>query len=65
MTWGELEGTPLRIDATPSSSSQGPTFVIPEPPRREQIAHSLAEKASRQHREKRRKAFAAATASLL
>lgn len=65
MTWGELDGTPLRVDATPSGTAQGPTFKIPEPPRREQLAHSLAEKASKQHREKRKKAFAAATASLL
>lgn len=64
MTWGELDGTPLRVDATPSGTAQGPTFKIPEPPRREQLAHSLAEKASKQHREKRKKAFAAATVSL-
>ena len=63
MTWGELEGTPMRLDATPSSNA--PSFKIPEPSRREVLAHSLAEKASKQHREKRRKAFAAATASFL
>ena len=64
MTWGEIEGTPLRLDATPLSNNV-PSFKIPEPPRRETLAHSLVEKASKQHREKRRKAFAAATASLL
>ncbi|XP_065663372.1 splicing factor ESS-2 homolog [Hydra vulgaris] len=63
MTWGEIEGTPLRLDATPLSNNV-PSFKIPEPPRREMLAHSLAEKASKQHREKRKKAFAAATASL-
>lgn len=60
MTWGEIEGTPLRIDATPA-----PSFKIAEPPRREQLAHSLVEKASKQHREKRKKAMAAAHASLV
>jgi len=61
MTWGAIEGTPLRLDATPA-----PSFKIAEPRRREQLAHSLVEKASKQHREKRKKAQAkAAHASFL
>ena len=60
MTWGGIEGTPMRLNNTPA-----PNFKIPEPPRREQIAHSLVEKTSRQNRDKRKKAFAAATASFL
>lgn len=39
MTWGEIEGTPFRLDHTP-----GPSFRIPEPPRRERLAHALADK---------------------
>ena len=58
MTWGQVEMTPKNLDQVQS-------FKIPEPPRREVLAHSLAEKASKQHREKRKKAFAAATASLI
>ena len=58
MTWGQVEMTPKNLDQVQS-------FKIREPPRREVLAHSLAEKASKQHREKRRKAFAAATASLI
>lgn len=65
MTWGAIEGTPMRLDATPAHVSQGPNFKIAEPPRREQLAHSLAEKASKQHRNKRKKALAAATSSIL
>ncbi|CAH1111724.1 unnamed protein product [Psylliodes chrysocephalus] len=46
MTWGEIEGTPFRLDGsdTPIPRSQGPTFKISEPPRREQLAFALAEK---------------------
>jgi len=61
MTWGEIEGTPLRLDATPA-----PSFKIPEVPRREKLARSLVEKASQQHRDKRKKAMAkAAHASIM
>ncbi|CAG9861754.1 unnamed protein product [Phyllotreta striolata] len=46
MTWGEIEGTPFRLDGsdTPIPRSQGPTFKMSEPPRREQLALALAEK---------------------
>ncbi|XP_057657921.1 splicing factor ESS-2 homolog isoform X2 [Diorhabda carinulata] len=46
MTWGEIEGTPFRLDGsdTPLPKMQGPTFKMSEPPRREQIALALAEK---------------------
>ena len=36
MTWGAIEGTPMRIDSTPV-----PSFKMAEPPRREKLAHSL------------------------
>ncbi|CAH8550421.1 unnamed protein product [Heterobilharzia americana] len=51
MTWGELDSTPFRLDdneMTPSVVSGGPTFRIPSPSQREQLAHQLADKASRQ-----------------
>lgn len=61
MTWGTIEGTPFRLDAGDVSvdSSPGPTFKIPEPKDREVLAHKLAEKASKRHREERRQALAA------
>ncbi len=62
MTWGTIEGTPFRLDAgdVTIDSSPGPTFKIPEPKQREVLAHKLAEKASKRHREERRQALAAA-----
>lgn len=51
MTWGEIEGTPFRLDgsSTPYSSyhhGAGPEFKIPDVPEREKIALSLEEKAN-------------------
>ncbi len=63
MTWGEIDGTPMRMDQTPGSTP-GPTFKIPEPPRREQLGHKLVEKISKQHRDKRKEAIARATLSM-
>ena len=62
MTWGTIEGTPFRLDAgdVTVDSTPGPTFKIPEPKQREVLAHKLAEKASKRHREERRQAVAAA-----
>ena len=56
MTWGTVEGTPLHIsgDITPTP---GPTFKIPKTPRRDELAHQLAEKASKSLREKKRVAL--------
>ncbi|KAK4470469.1 hypothetical protein MN116_006021 [Schistosoma mekongi] len=51
MTWGELDSTPYRLDnseMTPSVVSGSPAFRIPSPSQREQLAHQLADKASRQ-----------------
>ncbi|XP_068759311.1 splicing factor ESS-2 homolog [Montipora capricornis] len=64
MTWGSIEGTPFRLDGgdTPIPGTPGPTFKMPEPKRRDQLGLALAEKVSRQHREKRRQALAKATA---
>ncbi|XP_031638293.1 splicing factor ESS-2 homolog [Contarinia nasturtii] len=62
MTWGELEGTPFRLDGsdTPVRPSSGPSFRIAETSRRETIAHSLAEKAGERMRNQKAKALEAA-----
>lgn len=52
MTWGELDATPSRLDDgsvnTPLVMSGAPAFRIPSPSQREQLAHKLADRASRQ-----------------
>jgi protein DGCR14 len=52
MTWGEIEGTPCRLDT--------PSFRMAQTPRREQIAHQLADQAGQRHRDRKMKAIAAA-----
>lgn len=62
MTWGEIEGTPFRLDGadTPLRTAQGPSFKMAAPPKREKIALALAEKAGERHRERKLKALEAA-----
>ncbi|KAG5872697.1 hypothetical protein JTB14_026977 [Gonioctena quinquepunctata] len=57
MTWGQIEGTPFRLDGgdTPLPRSQGPSFRISEPPRREQLALVLAEKVGERNRDQKKK----------
>lgn len=62
MTWGTIEGTPLHLD-TDIVATPGPVFKIPKTPRREVLAHRLAEKASKGQSEKRK--FALEKTSLL
>lgn len=67
MTWGEIEGTPFPLDGsntplTPHNS--GPIFKIPEQPKRERLAHALAEKASEGHRNKKIRALETARKQL-
>ncbi|KAF5741385.1 protein DGCR14 [Tripterygium wilfordii] len=57
ITWGEIEGTPLRLDTedTPidiGGSVDGPHFKIPYPPARDVKAHSLSRDAARKSRER-------------
>uniref|UniRef100_A0AAG5CZI4 DGCR14 n=1 Tax=Anopheles atroparvus TaxID=41427 RepID=A0AAG5CZI4_ANOAO len=62
-TWGEIEGTPFRLDGgdTPlHPSAGGPSFRIVETSKRENLALQLAEKAAEQSREKKAKAIEAA-----
>jgi len=67
MTWGEIEGTPFRLDGsdTPlrNSAGQGPQFRIPEVPKRDKLALELAEKASKSHRMKKVQALKQVTAN--
>ncbi|KAF8391657.1 hypothetical protein HHK36_023964 [Tetracentron sinense] len=57
ITWGEIEGTPLRLEQedTPvgiGGSGNGPHFSIPCPPTRDVMAHSLSRDAARKLRER-------------
>lgn len=60
MTWGEIEGTPFRLDASDTPlrpSISGPSFRIAETSKRETLALQLAESVSEQHRAKKLKAI--------
>ncbi|KAM7348819.1 ess-2 splicing factor homolog [Cochliomyia hominivorax] len=59
MTWGEIEGTPFRLDGsdTPIHSNTGPSFKINETSRRETIALALAEKVGEKIRAQKQKAM--------
>ena len=59
MTWGEIEGTPFRLDGsdTPVSKTPGPVFHMPDIPRRDQLALKLAEDVGKAHRAKKEKAL--------
>jgi protein DGCR14 len=66
MTWGEIEGTPFRLDGSDTplvGSARGPVFRIPDVPRRDRLLHELAEKTSKAHRDKKEKALKQVTAS--
>ncbi|XP_077216662.1 uncharacterized protein LOC143851204 [Tasmannia lanceolata] len=59
ITWGEIEGTPLRLEPedTPigiGGNGQGAHFKIPYPPSRDLKAHSLSRDAARKLRERSR-----------
>lgn len=59
MTWGEIEGTPFRLDGsdTPVRSNTGPSFKINESSRRETIALALAERVGEKIRAQKQKAM--------
>ncbi|XP_069136281.1 splicing factor ESS-2 homolog [Argopecten irradians] len=66
MTWGEIDSTPYRLEGseTPLTGAGGPTFKIPEMPKRDRLAMDLAEKASKAHRDKKEKALKSVQARL-
>lgn len=60
MTWGEIEGTPFRLDGSDTPIPRtpgGPQFKIPDVPSRERLALALADKASKQSRTKKEDAL--------
>ena len=59
MTWGEIDGTPFRLDGgdTPLRNMPGPSFHISENSRRENIAIALAEKVSEKMRNQKQQAL--------
>ena len=59
MTWGEIEGTPFRLDAPEIQPhiENAPTFKIPEIPVREQVAAQIAEKIASSYNNKRKLAM--------
>ncbi|EDV99757.1 splicing factor ESS-2 homolog [Drosophila grimshawi] len=59
MTWGEIDGTPFRLDGgdTPLRNTPGPSFHINENSRRENIAIALAEKVSEKMRNQKQQAL--------
>lgn len=62
ITWGEIEGTPMRLDPedTPidiGGSADGPHYNIPSAPARDVRAHSLSRDASRKLRERSNSMF--------
>lgn len=56
ITWGEIEGTPLRLDEEggDGGSADGPRYSIPNLPSRDEKAHSLSRDAARKMRERRK-----------
>ncbi|XP_017850753.1 splicing factor ESS-2 homolog [Drosophila busckii] len=62
MTWGEIDGTPFRLDGgdTPRHNTTGPSFHINENSRRENIAIALAEKVSEKMRNQKQQALSTA-----
>ncbi len=56
MTWGEIEGTPFRLDGSDTplpSSLTGPAFHLQDVPERDRIGMKLAEKVARSYRDRR------------
>lgn len=64
MTWGEIDGTPFRLDAPDvtehSFPDAAPIFKIPEMPYREKIAQSMNDSIAAKYRDKRKVAMKAA-----
>lgn len=59
MTWGEIEGTPFRLDAPEISAtaSDAPAFKIPDVPLRERVAQDIADEIARRYHGKRNHAM--------
>ena len=59
MTWGTIDGTPLRIEADVMPTS-APAFKMPDVPKRDALGHKLAEKAAKANKERKKVASMAA-----
>lgn len=66
MTWGQIEGTPFRLDGgdTPLTTSTQRSFRMAEPSKREKILMQLTEKAGEKNRDRKHKALEVARRSL-
>ena len=66
MTWGEIEGTPFRLDGsdTPVPATPIKPFRMMGTSKRERLALELAEKVSQRYRDKKQKAIEAARSHL-
>ncbi|KAE9413159.1 hypothetical protein Angca_010095, partial [Angiostrongylus cantonensis] len=62
MTWGEIDGTPFRLDGADIQPlvENAPTFKMPEVPFREQVALEISDTIAKRYRDKRRAAMKAA-----
>ncbi|EGT52249.1 hypothetical protein CAEBREN_21217 [Caenorhabditis brenneri] len=64
MTWGEIDGTPFRLDAPDVTEhtlpDAAPIFKIPDIPYRERIAQSMNDSIAAKYRDKRKVAMKAA-----
>lgn len=58
MTWGEIDGTPFRIDTHDTAVPPGtPHFKIPDVPERDRIGMSLADNVSKMYRDRKKRAL--------
>lgn len=59
MTWGEIDGTPFRLDGEDDAilSSDAPVFKMPEIPIRDQIRDTMYETFGKRHSERNKNAF--------
>ena len=65
MTWGEIEGTPFRLDVPDTPTERlvvgAPQFRIPNVPYRDELAFNLADRLASHHRGKKKKAMSKVT----
>ncbi|GCC34521.1 splicing factor ESS-2 homolog [Chiloscyllium punctatum] len=67
MTWGEIEGTPFRLESSespPVDRTPGPAFKILEPGRRERLGLKMVNEVAAKNRTKKQEALRKATQSL-
>ncbi|CAJ0576511.1 unnamed protein product, partial [Mesorhabditis spiculigera] len=59
MTWGEIDGTPFRLDGSDiePQMSNAPTFKIPEIPMRDHVARNITDTIAQRYRDKRQNAI--------